>query len=64
MINVRNPKIKEERISMFFEINGLAKSLDKYLKGIWKKEKGEENVTFPAQKVYKGVLLLNNVIGE
>ena len=37
MINVRNPKIKEERISIFFEIRGLAKSLDEYFKDIWDK---------------------------
>ena len=39
MINVRNPKIKEERISTFFEVPGLAKALAEYYETIWKKAK-------------------------
>lgn len=37
MINVRNPEEKEERISIFFEIPGLAKSLAEYYEVLWKK---------------------------
>jgi len=39
MINVRNPKIKEERISTFFEVPDLAKALAEYYETIWKKSK-------------------------
>jgi sugar-specific transcriptional regulator TrmB len=39
MINVRNPKIKEERISTFFEVPDLAKALAEYYETIWKKAK-------------------------
>jgi len=36
MINVRNPDKKEERISIFFEIPGIAKALADYFDSIWK----------------------------
>ena len=39
MINVRNPKIKEERFSIFFEIPEFAKSLNEYYEMLWKKSK-------------------------
>ena len=39
MINIRNPEVKEERISIFFEIPDLAKSLSEYFEILWKKSK-------------------------
>ena len=36
MINVRSPEVKEERISIFFEIPGMAKALADYFDSIWK----------------------------
>ena len=39
MINVRNPNEKEERISIFFEIPDMAKSLAEYFEVMWAKAK-------------------------
>ena len=38
-INVRNPKIKEERISNFFEVPGMANAFSEYFDQLWKKSK-------------------------
>jgi len=39
MLNVRNPEVKEERISIFFEVPSLAKALAEYYESIWNKTK-------------------------
>ena len=38
-INVRNPQVKDERISSFFEVPGMANALTEHFDQIWKKAK-------------------------
>jgi len=39
MIHVKNPQIKEERVTTFFEVPGMAKVLAEHFDHIWKKAK-------------------------
>lgn len=37
MFNVRNPKNKEERISIFFDVPGLARAMNEYFNSLWER---------------------------
>lgn len=39
VINIKNPKMKEERITVIFEVKGLARALRDYFEQLWKKAK-------------------------
>lgn len=44
MINVLDPEVEEERLSIFFEVEALAKAMDEYLESVWNKSVPIEDI--------------------